>query len=296
MSRTKTFVATVALSFALTSHAADNHPQQQPQNQSQQARHGDWLKDGEFKGKKLLIACWYSEGSGQEAVPLNNVPKVLRQLGFTVDILRNPTHLPALDSYDQLWLVSGAGSQFAGEDVARVKKYLAGGKGVYVLADNTPYTHEANILGKELHGLSVSGDYSGGQTVNVMPPGTVKKMFEEAMKRGDMEKLTEMRRAGFLNGKLYAEDHELLSGISQIYEGITLCHLDPAKDVDVILRASDNQSLVGVSTRPGEKLVYDCGFTRLYCGWEANAATSTHWYRNVAAFLLGKRRVDLPNG
>ncbi len=292
MSRAKTLTAVLALSFALTSHA----DQQQQQQQQQPPRHGDWLKNGEFKGKKILIACWYSEGSGQEAIPLNNVPKVLRDLGFAVDILRSPAHLPALESYDELWLVSGSGSQFSPDDVARVKKYLASGKGVYVMADNTPYTHEANVLGKALHGLSVSGDYAGGQTVNVMPPGAVKKMFEDAMKRGDMEKLTEMRRAGFLNGKLYAEDHELLSGISQIFEGITLCHLDPTPDVDVILRASDNQSLVGVSKKPNEKLVYDCGFTRLYCGWEANTATSTHWYRNVAAFLLGKRRADLPQG
>jgi hypothetical protein len=277
-----------ALALGLTHDTRADSPSQN--------RHGDWIKPGEFKGKKILIACWYWEGQSPDSVPLNYVPKVLREMGFTVDISRSPAHLPELSGYDELWLVSGSGGTFDKDDVAKVKKYLASGRGVYVLGDNTPFTHEANIVGGALHKLHVEGDYAGGHTVNVMPPGAVKKMFEEAMKRGDMEKLGEMRRAGFLDGKLYAEDHELLSGISQIYEGITLCHMSPSPDVEVILRASDNQSLVGVSTVKGERLVYDCGFTRLYCGWEANAATSTQWYRNVAAYLLGKRRADLPQG
>jgi len=53
------------------------------------------------------------------------------------------------------------------------------------------------------------------------------------------------------NGKLYAEDHELLTGITQLYEGITLCHMTESPDLDVILRASDNQSLVAVSKKQG---------------------------------------------
>ena len=63
-------------------------------------RHGDWIKNGEFKGKRILIACYYWEGQSTESGPLNFVPKVLRDLGFAVDILREPRHLPDLSKYD----------------------------------------------------------------------------------------------------------------------------------------------------------------------------------------------------
>ena len=257
-------------------------------------RHGDWIKNGEFKGKRILIACYYWEGNSSESVPLNFVPKVLRDLGFTVDILRAPAHLPDLSKYDETWVISGEHSTFDHSDVVKLKEFLKKGHGVYVLADNTPFVYEANVIAGELYGTHLDGMYNGGQVIHVVPPGRVKQMVEEAMKKGDMEKLANLRRAGYLDGKLYAEDHELLSGIDEIFEGITVAAQTPVKDLEVILRDSANENLVSVSTRQGELLVIDGAFTRLYCGWEANAATSTHWYRNVAAYLLGKRRADLP--
>lgn len=261
-----------------------------------QQRPTDWIKPGEHKGQKILIAVYYWEGGNLDSVPMNYVPPVLRQMGFTVDVLKAPPHLPSLDGYDQTWIVSGSGSTFNDEDVEKLRAFMKRGKGVYVMADNSPYVHEANVIGRALHGINIQGGYYGGQTVNVVAPGVVKKMVEEAMKKGDMEKLSELRRAGFLNGKLYAEDHELLTGIQQIYEGITIASMSPSKDLDVILRASDNQSLVAVSKKPGERMIYDGGFTRLYCGWDQHAAINAQWYRNVAAYLSGKRRADLPQG
>jgi hypothetical protein len=257
-------------------------------------RHADWIQNGEFKGKRILIACYYWEGAGLDAVPMNHVPKVLREMGFTVDVLREPKHLPDLGQYDEAWIVSGTGSSFDQSDVAKLSAFLKKGKGVYVLADNTPFTYEANVIGAGLYKTHLQGDYIGGQVVHVVSPGQVKKMVDEAMKKGDMEKLAGLRRAGFLDGKLYAEDHELLSGIAEIYEGITVAAQTPSPDLEVILRDSANENLVSVSTRKGELLVLDGAFTRLYCGWEQNTATSTNWYRNVAAYLAGKRRADLP--
>jgi hypothetical protein len=259
-------------------------------------RHGDWIKPGEFKGKRILIAVYYWEGSSLDSVPMNYVPKVLRDMGFTVDVVNAPQHLPDLAKYDECWIVSGTNSMFDKRDLDGLRAFTQHGKGLYLMADNTPFISEANVIGGALYGTHLDGGYMGGQVVHVVAPGKVKQMVEEAMKKGDMQKLTELRRAGFLNGKLYAEDHELLSGISEIFEGITVAALTPAPDLEVILRASDNQSLVAVSKRPGERVIIDGAFTRLYCGWEANRATSTHWYQNVAAYLLGKRRADLPNG
>jgi hypothetical protein len=260
------------------------------------AHAGDWIKPGEFKGKRILIACYYWEGAGAEAVPMNFVPKVLRDMGFTVDIERSPAHLPDLDKYEEAWIVSGTGSTFDATDVAKLRGFLKRGKGVYLLADNTPYIYEANVAAGAMYGVHLDGGYYGGQVVHVVAPGKVKEMVDEALKKGDMQKLADLRRAGFLNGKLYAEDHELLSGIQEIYEGITVAAQTVSNDLMVILRASDNQNLVSVSRKQGERMVIDGAFTRLYCGWETNAQTSTRWYQNVAAYLAGKRRADLPQG
>jgi hypothetical protein len=247
-----------------------------------------WLKRGEFKGKRILFASWWLDAT-------TRVPKVLEQMGFTVDVPLPREHLPALEKYDQVWVVSGCGqSNFDDSDAAKLKAYAARGKGVYVLADNAPCTHEANVVGRALHQISLEGDYPGEQMIHVVAPGMVEKMVAEAQKSGDLGKLAELRRAGYLNGKLYAEDHELLSGIERIYEGVTICHLSDSPQLEVILRASDNQSLVAVSKKPGENLLYDCGFTRTYYRWEEHADTATRWYQNVAAYLAGKRRQDLP--
>lgn len=248
----------------------------------------DWISNGEFKGKSILMVDFYGGG------PLNFVPDVIRKLGFTVEVQLKPKHLPKLDGYDQLWVVSNCGSSsFDASDVAKVKAFADHGKGLYVLTDNVPCVYEGNLIGKELHNIQMTGDYIGEQLIHVVVAGAVQKMIDEAKKTGDLGKLAQLRRAGYLNGKLYAEDHELLSGIERIYEGVTICHLSDSPDLEVILRASDNQSLVAVSKKKGENLLYDCGFTRMYNRWEESKETSSRWYQNVAAYLAGKRRTDL---
>jgi hypothetical protein len=254
-------------------------------------RHGDFVKQGEFKGKKILFVNYDSVEPNEKYVP-----DVLRKMGFTVEVRVAPEKLPDLMAYDQLWMVSSCGDsgKFGAADVERIVKFTRAGKGFYSLSDNVPCITQGSMVGKALHGIELSGDYQGEKTIHVVPPGTIKKMVDEAFAKDDYGKLAELRRAGYLNGKLYAEDHELLSGITTIYEGITLCHMSDSPDLEVILRASDNQSLVAVSTREGERVVHDCGFTRLFYRWEEHAATSTQWYQNVAAYLMGKQRADLP--
>src|SRR5579859_6179476 len=171
------FIFATLLALAGAPFAADNH--------------GDWIKPGEFKGKKIYIACYYWEGAPPSAVPLNHVPQVLREMGFTVEI-GSPPHLPDLARYDQLWIVSGTSSTYDQTDIAKLRAFLKAGKGLYVLADNTPYIAEANTIGAALHGLHFDGGYYGGQMINVVSAGTVKKLVDEAMKKGDLGKLAEL--------------------------------------------------------------------------------------------------------
>jgi hypothetical protein len=281
--RPAALAALTALALALApaaAHAADAQ------------RAASFYQHGEFKGRSILMVSYYTYGN----YPFEHAPAILRDLGFTVDTLTGPAALPDLARYDQVWIVSGdhAGT-LAPADLARLRAHVARGRGLYVLADNTPFTTEANTIGAAFHGIHVEGEYMGMKMVTVMSHSEVQKLIEEAMRKGDLGRLAAYRRAGMLDGKFYAEDHELLTGIDRIYEGGTICHMTQAvRDLDVILRASDNQSLVAVSKRQGERVVYDCGWTRLYYDWDKHAQTSTRWYQNVAAYLMGKRRADLP--
>jgi hypothetical protein len=255
----------------------------------------DFTHAGEFEGKRILFVNYDSIEPNQQYVP-----GILKKMGFAVDVEVSPKALPALGKYDQLWMVSSCGGMggaaFGKGDVDRIAAFVKAGKGFYNLMDNVPCITEGQQVAKKLYGVDITGDYIGQQVIHVVSAGTVKKLVDEAMKKGDVEGLAKLRRAGWLNGKLYAEDHELLTGITELYEGITLCHMTDSTDLEVILRASDNQSLVAVSKRDGEKVVTDCGFTRLFHMWEQNAATSTKWYQNVAAYLQGKQRADLQHG
>jgi hypothetical protein len=259
-----------------------------------------WVQTDEFRGKRILMVTWYSEGGQPDSVPLNHVPQILERMGFKVDRSVSPKHLPDLEKYDQVWMISGGGpgnlggtASFDGSDVEKLKSFVAKGKGLYSLNDNEPYVQEGNVVGKALHGISMSGGYYGGQMVNVVSQGELTKIIEAAKKSGNLQKLADLRRSGVLNGKLYAQDHELFSGIERIMEGITICHMTPSADLDVILRNSNNESLVAVSKKPGENMLYDCGFTRMYVNWEQHQDTATRWYENVARYLQGKRRTDL---
>ena len=249
-------------------------------------------RPGEFEGKKLLIANYYTE---VPTLPLERVPPILRKMGFTVDIAQNPRSLPALEPYEQLWIISGGGGSSFGEgDTRALRKFLERGKGVYVLADNTPYTTEMNVVSQALHRFSVAGDYMGMKMVTVMSRQQIQAMIAEATQREDFEKLAEYRRAGYFNGTFYAEDHELLTGIERIYEGGTICHPDTTQGMKVVLSSSNNLPLVFLPTNTSQRMIYDCGWTRLYHDWDTHAESSTRWYQNVAAYLMGKRRADLP--
>lgn len=246
----------------------------------------DWVKKGEFRGRRILLATYYLGQLGQEAIGSNGEPfpkvcGVLSAIGFKVDSQRCQGRLPDLDRYDQCWIVSSGGSSgFGDEDVKAIRRFLKRGKGVYVLADNAPYLYEANQVATALHDVTIQGNYHGEQLVHVA-------QGEQGLS-GEGKKITGMK-----GGKLWAADHELLSGLKAIYEGTSISHLSESPNLYVVLRASNNLPLVSVSKNPEEFIVYDCGFTRMYFKWEENVVSSSRWYQNVAGYLMGKKRQDL---
>ena len=244
----------------------------------------DWVKKQEYAGKRIILLRYYTgseSNGGNRERPFPRVCEVLRTIGFEVDSQAASGSLPDLVNYDQCWIVSSmGGSGFPSDDIEKIREFLSQGKGVYILADNAPYLDEANRICSKLHGATIQGNYVGEQLIHVAEG---QQGFTGAGK-----KIT-----GIKGGKLWAADHELLSGLKAIYEGITISHLSESPSLHVVLRASNGRPLVSVSTNQNELIVYDCGYTRMFHEWEQNVVSSTRWYQNVAAYLMGKKRRDL---
>jgi hypothetical protein len=162
------------------------------------------------------------------------------------------------------------------EDYDAIEAFAKSGKGLCLLADNDPFTYEANELAKRLFGASVQGNYQGTRIAYVkngqLTPELIKKYG------GDYE----------------VDPHPLLTGVNFVYEGITISKPSASDKLDVALKASDGNPVVAVSKAPGLRVVIDCGFTR-YCHGPSDrvsfirmTAGTTRLAQNIAAYLAGK--------
>jgi hypothetical protein len=97
-------------------------------------------------------------------------------------------------------------------------------------------------------------------------------------------------KAGKPNIKGEFGPHLLTSGISNLFEGITICYPSSTKDLTVLAISSDNNPVIAVK-EPGQqnktagRIVIDCAFTKLYCSWDT--AGTARYVRNMAIWLLG---------
>jgi hypothetical protein len=161
-------------------------------------------------------------------------------------------------------------------DYRAIVEFAKAGKGLCLLADNDPFTVEANELAGRLFSVRVSGNYQGEKIAYVrngrLTPEQI-KMF-----RGDYE----------------VADHPILTGVNFVYEGITISNVSASSKLDVALKASDGKPVIVVSKDAGLRIIIDCGFTR-YCHGPNDdvsfillTAGTTRLAQNMAAFLAGK--------
>jgi hypothetical protein len=85
----------------------------------------------------------------------------LRALGFTVRLERGRFQPGWLREADELWIFSGTQPGLTAEDEAAVVAFVEEGKGLYLLADNAPYSVDADRLARRLFNTTVAGDYAG---------------------------------------------------------------------------------------------------------------------------------------
>ena len=157
-----------------------------------------------------------------------------------------------------------------------IEEFVKAGKGLCLLADDEPFTAEADELARRLFGARVGGNYLADKTAAVRGRGLTP---------------AEVRKFG---GQFEADDHPLLTGVNFLFEGITVSNVSVSDKLDAALRASDGKTLIAVSKVPGRRVVIDCGFTR-YChgptertSYVSKTAGTVRLAQNVAAYLAGK--------
>jgi hypothetical protein len=232
-----------------------------------------WDSSSATSRKKILILRGFERGR------LTFLETTLTDLGYDVKVKNyGVKSTGSFREYDQIWLISGARSGVKDADIRRdirkFKNYVASGNGLYVLADNDPFFHHANMLSQELHKAEIVGSYEGRQMIDIYGYNDQINLEYE-----DKEKKT--------------FDHELLTGIYSLYEGVTISNISESEQLNIVLRASDGKALVCTSKKEKELIVYDCGFTRLFDKWMVDPYNTRLWIRNVATYLNGHKRKDL---
>lgn len=162
------------------------------------------------------------------------------------------------------------------KDCDAIEAFARAGGGLCLLAEDEPFTREADELARRLFGARVSGNYRADRVAFVRNRGLT---------------AADVKRFG---GQFEVADHPLLAGVNFLFEGITVSHVTKSEKLDVALAASDGKALVAVSKVPGVRVVIDCGFTR-YChgptertSYILKTAGSVRLAQNIAAHLAGK--------
>lgn len=158
-----------------------------------------------------------------------------------------------------------------------IEDFVKAGKGLCLLADDDPFTAEADELSWRLFGPRVSGNYLADKVAVVKGRGLA---------------AAEARKFG---GQFEVNPHALLTDVNFLFEGITVSHVGKSDKLEVAMVASDGKTLLAVSKVPGQRVVIDCGFTR-YChgptertSYIAKTPGTVRLAQNIAAYLAGKK-------
>ncbi|HZO64489.1 MAG TPA: hypothetical protein VFB74_05765 [Kribbellaceae bacterium] len=220
------------------------------------------------RGERILFyACSIPDGRFAES----QLRKVMAERDLQLDVLHAPGNGPCslteqlLARYTQLWYVSGQTPTLSGQQVQAIVKFVQNGNGLAIWADNEPFFADANLLAQALIGTSFSGNRQADQ---IMVPG------------------------GKLAPGRFVE-HPLTQGVNNLYEGITICTIQPAPGVTILGQSHDGQLCFGCLEREGQRIVLETGFTKLYDRMFNRSAGLGRYLSNIAFWLArGSRGVE----
>jgi uncharacterized protein YegL len=215
----------------------------------------------------LLYICKIPDGVFAE----QEMRALMAERGLQLDI----RHAPAsggctldgqmLAGYTQLWFVASDRPTLSAQQVKMIVDYVRSGNGLAIWADNEPYYADANLLARALTGSSFSGDRQGNKVMVPGPPDT--------------------------NGRFV--EHQLTQGVNNLYEGITICTIDPTPGITILGKSHDGQHCFGCFEHEGQRVVLDTGFTKLYSVNYHKSAGLGRYLSNIAFWLArGSRGVE----
>jgi hypothetical protein len=232
-------------------------------------REYDLGRDGAFMGFNILIAQFYSDSQFNDAAMQKPIAE-LNSKGFQVILVKTEDECIrelASNRYQIAWIISTSQIQNSKFIPALTTFHSAGGA-VFLFADNTPYVCHASEFLQTKFGITVEGNYYGGKTLTYKENGH--------------------QQTGCFG------QHEIFTGITNLFEGITICHpvysTSASREVFVtIATATDGNSSIAVydpsSTSTEGRLCLDCGFTKLYINWDS--AGAARYIVNASCWLLG---------
>ncbi|CAF4082859.1 unnamed protein product, partial [Rotaria sp. Silwood1] len=156
-------------------------------------REYDLGRDGAFIGFSILIGqfCYFDMQHPIDALKIK---------GFQVKHVKTEneciTEL-ASNRYQIAWIISTNEIQNP-KFISSLTKFHSSGGAVFLFADNTPLVCHASEFLKAKFGITVEGDYYGDKTLTYKENGH--------------------QQAGHFG------QHEIFTGITNLYEGITICH------------------------------------------------------------------------
>eukprot|EP00029_Vermamoeba_vermiformis_P012276 TRINITY_DN708_c0_g1_i1.p1 TRINITY_DN708_c0_g1~~TRINITY_DN708_c0_g1_i1.p1 ORF type:complete len:717 (-),score=278.23 TRINITY_DN708_c0_g1_i1:40-2016(-) len=230
-----------------------------------EGREYDLGREGAFGKFSVIVALLCPQHLNTEKF-MANAGDALKLKGFRLSVVENEKEfIDDLDNHDVAWVVSNhvaASPAF----VDAVKKFHESGRGLALWADNDPWFTTINqVLSKIQPNIQLQGNTPGGKVLSVGAAET----------KGQFGK------------------HLVTSGLTNLFEGITLCYGNPtAKDwLETVATSTDGNPCVlagdyenGLEDHYGRVLI-DCGFTKLYHDW--NTAGTGRYVRNVCVWLLG---------
>jgi hypothetical protein len=213
----------------------------------------------------LLYTCKLAHGAFGEFAE-QEMRTLMAERGLQLDIRHGcPLDAQLLAGYTQLWIISGDRPTLSGQQVQMIVSYVRNGNGLAIWADNEPLYADANLLARALTGSSFSGNRMADQVMVPGPPDTAGRFVE----------------------------HQLTQGVNNLYEGITICTIDPVPGITILGRSHDGQRCIGCFEREGQRVVLDTGWTKLYREFYHKSAGLGRYLSNIAFWLArGSRGVQ----
>jgi hypothetical protein len=219
--------------------------------------------DGSFIGETIAVLQLYTGEGFTFAEPT----AALECKGFTIlrwtSVPSERAFKEGLKKSCQLWIISDASTTLPSGHLSLVRQLVDDRKGLFVWADNDPFTVAANqVLAAipETSSLKLKGNYIGD------------KVLCEASDTGS--------GSGF-------SKHLVTTGLEKLYEGITVASVKGMQAVHVpIIRASDGTVITAFTEQNGKRILMDGGFTRLMPDrWNRTAGTA-RFVTNAACWLF----------